>query len=181
MSLNRSLKGEPSEFQVTGSKLSNAASWAFGSSLWVLSVRGVFRSKGSQPLGDLSPSSKVSAGSRIGRGDVALRFISAITKEVFLHLTGQVLTCSQICQIEPVFIDQHGLVLQPIGPSLFGDAFIDLFAQVARVGRKVQAIQGLVEFDALNRASHNKKILLYKCLYLKTKYPFVSMKGELIH
>ena len=44
-------------------------------------------------------------------GDVALCFIGTFTKEVLLHLAREVLSSSQVCQIEPVFIDQHGLML----------------------------------------------------------------------
>ena len=87
-------------------------------------------------------------------GHIALGRIGTIAKKVVFHLARQVLAGTQIGQVETVFIDQHGLVLQPVGPGLFAHAFPNAFAQVARVGGEVQTFGLLSEFDALNGACH---------------------------
>ena len=80
--------------------------------------------------------------------------IGTFTKEMVFHLARQILTSAQIGQVEAVLIDQHGLVFQPSGPSFFADAFPDAFAQVARVGREVQAFGLFFKLDAVDSACH---------------------------
>ena len=80
--------------------------------------------------------------------------VSAGAKEVVFHLAGQVLAGTQIGQVQAVFIDQHGLVLEPVGPGLLAHTFPNALAQIAGVGRKVQAFCLGAEFDALKGACH---------------------------
>lgn len=83
---------------------------------------------------------------------VALCGISTITKKVVFHLACQVLARARVGQVQTVFIDQHGLVFEPGGPSLFADVFPDAFAKLAGVGRKIQAFSIFAEFDAIYSA-----------------------------
>ena len=78
--------------------------------------------------------------------------IRAVAKEMFLHLALEVLTGALVGQVQTVFIDQHGLLFDPFGPSLFADALINAFAQLAWVGRQIEALCLRAEFDALNGA-----------------------------
>src|SRR5450759_4330671 len=59
---------------------------------------------------------------RAGR-DVAGHSVCATAKKMVFHLARQVLTGSGIGQIEPVFVDQHGLLLHPVSPGFLADFF----------------------------------------------------------
>jgi hypothetical protein len=81
-----------------------------------------------------------------------LNHICAVTKEVFFHLALEVFTGALVGQVQTVFVDQHGLLLDPISPSLFADAFPNAFAQLAWVWWQIEALCFGAEFDALNGA-----------------------------
>src|SRR5690606_4937506 len=74
-------------------------------------------------------------------------------KEI-LHLPGKILPGPLVGQIQPVFIDQHGLVLHPRRPGLLADRGVDPLPQVARVGRVVHAFGFALQVAALNRSRH---------------------------
>ena len=78
--------------------------------------------------------------------------IRAVAKEMFFHLTLEVFTGAQVGQVQTVFVHQHGLLLDPIGPSLFADAFPNALAQLAWVRWQIEALCFGAEFDALNGA-----------------------------
>jgi protein dithiol:quinone oxidoreductase len=71
-----------------------------------------------------------------------------------LHLPGQVLPGPGIGQVEPVFVDQHGLVFQPSGPSFLAYTLPYAFAQFTGVGGEVKTFCFFTKLDALNRACH---------------------------
>ena len=80
--------------------------------------------------------------------------VCAITEKMFFHLPRQVLAGTGVGQIEAVFIDQHGLLLHPVGPGLFADFFPDAFAESARVRGEIQTFSFFAEHDALNETCH---------------------------
>ena len=75
---------------------------------------------------------------------------------------GQVLARTGVGQVQAVFIDQHRLVAQPVGPGLFAHVFPDSLAELAGVGRKVESFGFGAELDAVDHACHRgllKKLL----------------------
>ncbi|KAI1691751.1 hypothetical protein DdX_21651 [Ditylenchus destructor] len=124
------------------------------------------------PLGLSAPGLRQAAAARKGRGatepvrrfcviDVvealaagnavcapALRHVGAFAEEVLFHLPSQVLAGAQIGQVQPVLVDQHGLLLEPGGPGFLADAFPDPLAQFAGVGREVETFGLFAELDA---------------------------------
>jgi len=81
-----------------------------------------------------------------------LHGVSAIAKEMFFHLALEVFTRAQVGQVQSVFVDQHGLLLDPIRPRLLADAFPNALAQLAWVRWQIEALCFDAEFDALNGA-----------------------------
>ena len=75
-----------------------------------------------------------------GRRHVAGGLLGACAEQELLHLSRQVLACTQVGQIETVFVDQHGLVLEPGGPALLTDVVVDALAQLARIRLVRQAL-----------------------------------------
>ena len=55
------------------------------------------------------------------RRNVTCGHLRAGAEEIILHLLGKVFARIDIGQIEPVFIDQHGLELDPALPGFLGD------------------------------------------------------------
>src|SRR5690554_1909026 len=71
-----------------------------------------------------------------------------------LHLFGKIFARFRIHQVQPVFVDQHGLILHPLLPRFLGHVFIDALAQIARHRRALQAFGFAAEFDAIDRTAH---------------------------
>ena len=69
-----------------------------------------------------------------------------------LHVVA--MTGALVGHVQAVFIHEHGLVAQPVLPSLLAHAFPDALAQLARIGRKVQSLGLFAELDAVNHACH---------------------------
>jgi hypothetical protein len=67
---------------------------------------------------------------------------------------------ARVGQVQAVLVEQHGLVLEPGGPGLLADALEDLLAELARVGREVQALGFLAQFDALNHSCHGQLLVI---------------------
>src|SRR5215207_3777253 len=109
-----------------------------------------------------APSAPQATGSAIARasrsvgrwGDVALRDVGAFAEEMLFHLARQVLAGTRIGQVQPVLVDQHGLLLEPGGPGLLADAFPDALAEFTRVGREIEPLGLFAELDALDHACH---------------------------
>src|SRR5471030_210657 len=92
--------------------------------------------------------------SALRRRYVALSGIGAFTEEVLFRLLQQVLACARISHVQAVFVDQHGLLLEPALPCFLRNRFIDPLAEFSRQGRKVESFGFLAEFRALNRSGH---------------------------
>jgi hypothetical protein len=71
---------------------------------------------------------------------------------MFFHLALQVFTGAQVGQVQTFYVDQHRLLLDPIGPRLFADAIPNAHAQLAWVRWQIEALCFGAEFDALNGA-----------------------------
>ena len=67
----------------------------------------------------------------IRRGNVALRDVGAVAEEVRFHLARQVLAGALVGQVQPVLVDQHGLLLEPGGPGFLAHALPDALAEFA--------------------------------------------------
>ena len=77
---------------------------------------------------------------------------------MLFHLTSEVLAGAGIGQIQAVFVEQHGLVLEPGSPGFFAHIFIDAFAEFAGIGCEVQALGFLAEFDAVDGTCHGDSL-----------------------
>src|SRR6516165_8608689 len=76
----------------------------------------------------------------VRRRDVPLRDVGAVAEEVLFHLARQVLAGARIREVQPVLVDQHGLLLEPGGPGLLADVCPDPFAEFAGVGGEVETL-----------------------------------------
>ena len=52
-------------------------------------------------------------------------------------------------------VDQHRLLMLPLGPGFFGDFVIDAFAQLARVQLKILALGFTLQESTKNRSAHS--------------------------
>ena len=77
-----------------------------------------------------------------------------ITEQKLFHLLLQKLARLGIQTGQTIFIDQDGLMLQPLLPRLLGDVFIDLLSQRPGKGGMVQPFQFLFQLDALYLSTH---------------------------
>jgi hypothetical protein len=57
-------------------------------------------------------------------------------------------------QVEPILVDQHGLVFHPQLPGFRANLVVDALAELTRVGCEIQAFAFLLEVNALNGAGH---------------------------
>src|SRR5579864_220577 len=62
------------------------------------------------------------------RWHVAGCHVGTRAEEVAFHLLREILACARVCEAQPILVDEHRLVLQPLLPSLFGDILVDPFA-----------------------------------------------------
>src|ERR1700693_467570 len=72
------------------------------------------------------------------------------------HLLGQVFSCAWIGQAQAIFVDQHRLLAQPLCPGLLRHVLEDALAELARIGREIQALGFAAELDAIYRACHRR-------------------------
>ncbi len=104
--------------------------------------------------------------------------VGAIAEEMVFHLAGQVLAGTQIGQVQAVFIHQHGLVLEPVGPGLLAHTLPDALAQFSGVGRKIQTLSFFAEFDALNGACYVGVLpwcILRSAGYTDIEFPYFQL------
>src|ERR1700743_1841850 len=85
---------------------------------------------------------------------ISRSLIGAFAEEELLRLLHQILTRARIGHVQAVFVDQHGLLLEPRLPGFLRDALVDPFAELARQRRKIETFGFLAELRALNHASH---------------------------
>jgi len=111
------------------------------------------------------------------RRNVALRDIGAGAEEMALHLLGQIITGFFVGKIEAVFIDQHLLQFQPFLPGLLRYVIEDAFAELARIGRKIQPFRFASQFYALDNSRHGDcyKTVLQIC-YAEIAFILTGMK-----
>src|SRR5690348_367769 len=91
---------------------------------------------------------------------ITFRFFSSTGEEKLLHLSFQKLPRLRFDHREPVFVDEHGLVAQPLLPGLLRHLLVDALAEFARIGRTLQPRQFLTQQDASDRARHPDPLLL---------------------
>src|SRR5690606_2096441 len=65
------------------------------------------------------------------------------------------LACPRIGQVEPVLVDQHGLVANPRLPGVLRDVLVELLAELAGIGREVEAFGLALQLHAENGAGHS--------------------------
>src|ERR1700692_1819819 len=92
--------------------------------------------------------------SALRRRHVALGGIGAFAEEVLFRLLQEVLTRARVSHVETIFVDQHGLLLEPALPRFLRYRFINPLAEFARQRRKVESFGFLAELRALNHSSH---------------------------
>src|SRR5262249_42009332 len=96
-----------------------------------------------------------SSGIRLLRGrHVACGHVGAGTEEMVFHLALEVLACALIRQIQSVLVHQHGLVTDPTLPGFLAHVLVDALAELAGIGRKVEALGFSAELDAMDGAGH---------------------------
>ena len=79
------------------------------------------------------------------RRHIAGGLVGAGAKEVVFHLAGQILAGARIGQVQAVFIHQHGLVAEPLGPGLLADVVENALTQLAGIGDAIQAFGFLAQ------------------------------------
>src|SRR5690606_36385794 len=94
------------------------------------------------------------AGPSGARRHVAGGPLGTVPEEVALHLSGKVFARARIGQAQPVLVDEHRLVAQPVLPGLFGYLFVDSLADFAGIGREIQSFGQLAELDAVDHPGH---------------------------
>src|SRR4051794_25143238 len=100
----------------------------------------------SHSTGSVMASRDALTGSRCGR-HVSLRSIGAAAKEVVFHLAGQVLASPLVGEVQAVFVHQHGLLLEPLGPGFLAHVLVNALAEFTRIRRKVETFGFLAELD----------------------------------
>ena len=93
------------------------------------------------------------------RGHITRRRICTATKKMVFHLAFQIIPRTRIGQVQAVFVHQHGLQFDPVGPGFFADIVKNLFTQFARIDLKTQAFGFFAQFDAVDHTSHIKTFL----------------------
>src|SRR5579884_1541715 len=78
----------------------------------------------------------------------------AAAEEIFFHLLGEELARLRIGQHQVVFVDQPGLVREPLLPGLLGHLFVDAATERAGQRRTRQAFGLDAELDAVDHAGH---------------------------
>src|SRR6185436_4055261 len=96
------------------------------------------------------------------RWDVSRCGVGAFAEEMPLGLLHEVLARARIGEVEPVLVDQHGLLLEPLRPGFLGDALPDALAERAGVGREVHAFGLAPQLHALHHSCHRSIICASK-------------------
>src|SRR3990172_331693 len=92
--------------------------------------------------------------SAAGRLDVALRRLRPAAEQEFLHLAGQELAGLGLEEHEPVLVDQHGLVSEPLLPGLLRDLVVNALAELTRIRRAIETFRLAAEQYALDHSCH---------------------------
>ena len=89
------------------------------------------------------------------RIDEALRGLGSAAKEVFLHLRDQEFSRFRFEGHEPVLVDQHRLVAEPLLPGFLRNIFENALAKLTGIRRPIEAFRFAAELDALDHSSHS--------------------------
>src|SRR5688572_22370329 len=81
--------------------------------------------------------SRFPAGSILGHE--ARGLVGALPEEMPRHLFLEVLAGARVGEVQAVLVHQHLLVLEPPLPRFLGDALVEALAELARIGRIVEA------------------------------------------
>src|SRR3569623_3734198 len=87
-----------------------------------------------------SPQSTASVMRLLRRRDVAGSGVCAAAEEMILHLPLEVLAGALVGQVQPVLVDQHRLLLEPLLPGFLADAVVEAHAQFARIRGEVETL-----------------------------------------
>src|SRR5437016_2934753 len=91
---------------------------------------------------------------------VALCHVRAAAEEVVLHLPAQVVARALVREIQAVLVDQHRLLLEPLRPGFLAHVLVDALAELARIGRKIEAFGFAAELDAVDGSGHDRLLVL---------------------
>src|SRR5690606_12275297 len=73
----------------------------------------------------------------------------ALAEQELHHLVGEIFAVLLVHGVQALLVDEHGLVAHPLAPRLLGDVLHHLPAEIARPGRRVEALGLLVEVHAV--------------------------------
>src|SRR4051812_25130744 len=97
-----------------------------------------------------SPQSTASLMESVGGRDVAGGLVGSGAEEMVFHLPLQVLARPLVREVEPVLVDQHGLLLQPLLPGFLADGLVDPLAEFAGVRGEIEPFGFATELDAID-------------------------------
>src|SRR5579875_3510641 len=106
-----------------------------------------------------SPRSILATGIRSRRA-ITLRRLGARSEQELLHLRLEELPRLRLDRRQAVFVDEHRLMLQPARPRLFGNVLIDALAELAGIGRAVEARRLAPQIGAMNHSRHGAPRLM---------------------
>ena len=89
----------------------------------------------------------------LGGNIAGLRQFSA-SEKVFFHFFAEEFSRFGFGEGQPIFIDQARLMLEPALPGFLRDIFKDSFAEIAGIGRSLEAFGFFAELDALDGSGH---------------------------
>src|SRR5579862_5995021 len=92
--------------------------------------------------------------SAVRRRLVPLGCLRAGAEEELLHLGLEELARLGLHRRQAVFVDEHGLVPEPLRPGLARDPLEDALSELARVGRPLQARRLALQDHTLHHAGH---------------------------
>src|SRR6185503_6894584 len=87
-------------------------------------------------------------------GLVTLGLARAGAEQALLHLRLEKLAGLGLDGCQSILVDEHGLVLQPAGPGLARDTFVDSSAEVPGIGRPVDTGRLAFEHYTLHHSGH---------------------------
>src|SRR5207245_11093173 len=88
----------------------------------------------------------------LGRRDIAGGNVGAGAEEMILHLLREIVARLLVGEVEPVLIDQHLLVFDPLLPRLLRHVLEYALAALARIGREIEPLGLAPELDAFDHA-----------------------------
>ena len=87
--------------------------------------------------------------------DEPLRGLGSAAKEILLHLRDQELARLGFERHEPVLVDQHRLVAEPLLPGFLRNILENALAELTWIRRAIEAFRFAAELDALDHSGHS--------------------------